>query len=86
VISLTLHITTEDTSGTYTVGPKTQVAFEREWKVGLPKAFGDQQRMEYVYWLGWKAMQDSGVVVKPFEAWLDTVRSVEMVGADEAPL
>lgn len=86
MISLTLRIATEDTSGDFTVGPKTQVAFEREWKVGLPKAFGDQQKMEHVYWLAWKAMQDSGVVVKPFEGWLETVQSVEMVGADEAPL
>jgi hypothetical protein len=42
--------------------------------------------MEYVYWLAWKAMQDSGAVVKPFEQWLDTVKSVEMVGADDSPL
>lgn len=86
MISLSLQIKTADTSGTYVVGPRTQVAFEREWKVGLPKAFGDQQRVEYLYWLGWKAMQDSGAVVKPFEGWLDTVESVEMVGADENPL
>ena len=86
MISMTLRVTTEDTSGDFTVGPKTQVAFEREWKVGLPKAFGDQQRMEYVYWLAWKAMQDSGVVVKPFDGWLATVQQVEMIGVDDAPL
>ncbi len=86
MISLTLRVETEDTSGDYAVGPRTQVAFEREWKVGLPKAFGDGQKMEYVYWLAWKAMQDSGAVVKPFEQWLDTVKSVEMVGADDGPL
>jgi hypothetical protein len=86
MISLTLRVTTDDTSGDFAVGPRTQVAFEREWKIGLPKAFGDGQKMEYVYWLAWKAMQDSGVVVKPFEGWLNTVQSVEMVGADEAHL
>lgn len=86
MISLSLHIKTDSTSGTYVIGPKTQVAFEREWKIGLPKAFGDQQKMEYVYWLAWRAMQDGGAVVKPFETWLETVESVEMVGSDEAPL
>jgi ribulose bisphosphate carboxylase small subunit len=86
MISLTLRVKTEDTSGDFTVGPKTQVAFEREWKIGLTKAFADQQKVEHVYWLAWKAMHDGGAVVKPFETWLETVESVEMVGADEAPL
>jgi hypothetical protein len=86
VISLTLRVVTDDTSGDFVVGPKTQVAFEREWKIGMPKAFGDQQRLEFLYWIAWRAMQDSGAVVKPFEGWLDTVKSVEMVGVDDAPL
>jgi hypothetical protein len=86
MISLTLRVVTEAGTGDFQVGPKTQVAFEREWKIGLPKAFGDQQKMEYVYWLAWKATQDDGQVVKPFEQWLDTVKSVEMVGADDSPL
>ena len=38
--------------------------------------------MEHLYWLGWKAQQSSGVVVKPFDGWLDTVESVEVVEAD----
>jgi len=82
MISMTLRVVTDSSSGEYQVGPKVQVAFEREWKVGLPKAFGDQQRLEHLYWIAWKAMEASGAVVKPFEAWLDTVQSVEMVGQD----
>jgi hypothetical protein len=83
MINLTLRVT--DGNGgqnDYTVGPKVQVAFEREWKVGMPKAFSTEQKMEHLYWLGWKAQQSSGAVVKPFDGWLDTVESVEVVEAD----
>jgi hypothetical protein len=83
MINLTLRVTdsTGNTSD-YSVGPKVQVAFEREWKVGLAKAFTNDQKMEHLYWLGWKAQQSSGAVVKPFDGWLDTVASVEVVDAD----
>ena len=83
MISLTLRITIAGDSNEYQVGPKVQVAFEREWKTGLPKAFASDQRMEHLYWLGWKAQSSAGVVVKPFDGWLETVESVEVVeGAD----
>jgi len=82
MISMTLRVITEDKTADYQVGPKVQVAFEREWKVGLPKAFGDQQRLEHMYWLAWKAIESSGEVVKPFESWLDTVQTVELLGQD----
>ncbi len=83
MINLTLRVTDSNgSSNDYTVGPKVQVAFEREWKVGLPKAFTNDQKMEHLYWLGWKAQQSSGAVVKPFDGWLDTVESVEVVDAD----
>jgi hypothetical protein len=85
MISLTLRVTTGDGGGEYEVGPKVQVAFEREWKVGMPKAFQTEQRMEHMYWLAWKAQQSSGVVVKPFDGWLDTVEKVEVVEG-ESPL
>ena len=83
MINLTLRVTTaEGKTSDYSVGPKVQVAFEREWKVGLPKAFSNDQKMEHLYWLGWKAQQSSGEVVKLFDAWLDAVESVEVVDAD----
>ena len=82
MISLTLRVTHDGETNEYTVGPKVQVAFEREWKVGLPKAFASDQKVEHLYWLGWKAQQASGKVVKPFDGWLDGVESVEIVEAD----
>jgi hypothetical protein len=82
MISLTLRVTVSGETSEYQVGPKVQVAFEREWKTGLPKAFSNEQRMEHMYWLAWKAQQSAGVVVKPFDGWLDTVENVEVVEGD----
>jgi hypothetical protein len=85
MINLTLRVTLDGTPNEYPISPKVQVAFEREWKVGLPKAFSNDQKMEHLYWLGWKAQQSSGAVVKPFDGWLESVDSVEIV-EDESPL
>ena len=85
MINLTLRVTLDGTANEYPITPKVQVAFEREWKVGLPKAFSNDQKMEHLYWLGWKAQQSSGAVVKPFDGWLEGVDSVEIV-EDESPL
>lgn len=86
VISMTLRITANGETTDVQVGPKVQVAFEREWKIGMPRAFGDQQRFEYVYWIAWKALHVAGNVVKPFDGWLETVENVEMVEAGTGPL
>lgn len=69
---------------TYTVLPKTIVAFERTFGVGLG-ATGQTGRMEYVYWLAWDSEKCSGKVVKPFDDWLAGVLSVD-VDEDSAPL
>ena len=82
MISMTLRVTVAGETNEYTVGPKVQVAFEREWKTGLPKAFSTEQRMEHMYWIAWKAQQAAGVVVKPFDGWLETVENVEVVEGD----
>jgi hypothetical protein len=85
MIALSLRVTHDGDTNEYVVGPKVQVAFEREWKMGMPKALTNEQRMEHLYWLGWKAQQAAGVVVKTFDLWLDGVESVEVVEA-ERPL
>jgi len=82
MISLTLRVTHSGETSEYTVGPKVQVAFEREWKMGMPKALTNEQRMEHLYWLAWKAQAASGAVVKPFDGWLDGVEAVEVVEVD----
>jgi len=82
MISLNLRVTHDGETNEYAVGPKVQVAFEREWKVGLPKAFSVDMRVEHLYWLAWKAQGSSGAVVKPFDGWLEGVESVEIVEVD----
>lgn len=82
MISMTLRVTVDGETNEYTVGPKVQVAFEREWKTGLPKAFSTEQRMEHMYWIAWKAQHAAGVPVKPFDSWLDGVENVEVVEGD----
>lgn len=69
----------EHEGGTYPVTPVVQVAFEREFKTGMGKAFQADMRSEYVYWLGWKAMHCAGKIVKPFDAWLGELAAVEIV-------
>ena len=82
MISLTLRVTHDGDTNEYAVGPKVQVAFEREWKVGMPKAFAADQKVEHVYWLAWKAQQASGAVVKPFDGWIEGLEGVEIVQGD----
>ena len=71
--------TTDGQEGTYTLRPKTLVAFEQKFNKGFAKLLTEEQRLEHIYFLGWAAMKDSGKVVKPFgEAFLDTLESVEL--------
>ena len=79
----------DQTTDTFTVRPKTIVAFERHFKVGLAQAFSRDQKQEHVYWLGWESERAAGNVVKPFDRWLDTLVSVgievDSVPLDETP-
>ena len=83
-----MKVTVEKTDGsrnTYAVLPKTQVAFERHFKVGLAAAQGENARLEFVYWLAWDAEHTAGNVVKPFDSWLDDIVAVEPE-SDPGPL
>jgi hypothetical protein len=75
-----LTVTKVDGSvNTYTVGPRQIVAFERQWKVGLAKAFQVEQKMEHLFWLAWEAERASGSTVPPFgDAYLDSLLNVEI--------
>ena len=86
MINIILRVEAVDKSGECPVTPLVQVAFEPESKIGLAKAFNRDQKMEHMYWLGGKAMHSSGEVVKPFDGWLNTVKSVEIVEEEAAPL
>jgi len=62
----------------YKLSPRVIVAFEQQFGKGLPKLIGEEQRIEHIYWLAWKSMQVSGVVVKPWPDFLDTITSAEL--------
>ena len=85
MLSLNLRVTTSEGSRDYGVRPKTVVEFERQFGMGVGKAFSNEQRAEYIYWLAWRAIKDSGETVKPFDNWLDAVQDVEMLEGDDRP-
>ena len=85
MISARAKITKSDGAvASYPVTPKVIVEFERHFKVGLQAAFLNDQHMEHTFWLGWKAEHLAGVVVKPFDSWLDEIIDVQLEdpGAD----
>lgn len=72
----------DGTRDEYPVFPPTIIAFERKWKVGLASAFSTNNVLfEHLYFLGWQAEKDAGVVVKPFDEWLKAVKTVDIVDA-----
>jgi hypothetical protein len=82
--SFNVQVTIADQNHVFPVRPRTVLAFERKFGMGMAKAFGTDQRHEHIYFLGWEAMRSSGHVVKPFETWLDEVEEVELLPKDES--
>lgn len=72
---------TDGSSKTLPVLPVTIVAYERNFSQGIG-SFSADLRMERLYWLAWDSEKRSGVVVKPFDSWLEDIASVE--AEDEA--
>ena len=71
--------TVDGNESIYKLTPRIIVAFEQNFGKGLPKLIGEEQKIEHIYWLGWKAQQVNGVVVKPFgPEYLDTILSAEL--------
>ena len=63
----------------YKLTPRIIVAFEQNYGAGMPKLLSEQQKIEHIYFLLWKAMQANGVVVKVFgPEFLDTIVSAEL--------
>jgi hypothetical protein len=85
MIAMRLEVVTDDGVEQFPVTPKVQVEFERQFKTGIGKAFADEQKVEHIYWLAWKASHAAGRIVKPFDGWLDGVLDVKVI-SDAAPL
>ena len=77
---LAIKIKTADgNQSVYKLTPRIIVAFEQNFNKGLPKLIGEEQKIEHIYWLAWKAQQVNGVVVKPVgPEYLDTIISAEL--------
>ena len=71
--------TTDGVEASYKLTPRIIVAFEQNFGAGMPKLLGEGQKVEFIYWLAWKAMQVNGVVVKVFgPEFLDSIVSAEL--------
>jgi hypothetical protein len=72
--------TTDGNEGTYSLRPRSIVAFEQKFNKGFAKLLSEDQKLEHIYFLAWSAMKDGGKVVKPWgDGFLDTLDSVELV-------
>lgn len=86
MIGVSLKIETVNETVTIPVTPRAVINFERHFKIGIAKAFGDQQKMEHLYWLGWECMRLTTSNVKPFEAWVDQCHKVSFASEGNNPL
>lgn len=74
----------DGTSAQHAVTPRTIVAFERHFKLGLAQAFTKDQKQEHVFWLGWEAERSAGMSPKPFDSWLEDIAGVN-IEVDNVP-
>lgn len=61
------------------IGPKVQVQTERQFKVSM----ASDVRLEYVYFMAWKALNLAGKEPNDFDHFLDLVDEVEEQPEDE---
>jgi uncharacterized NAD(P)/FAD-binding protein YdhS len=82
MFGLVLRVITPNGSEEYGITPRVVVAFEREFQTGLGRAFQSEQKAEHMFWLAWKASNDT----RDFNTWLDGLVDVEIVEGRERPL
>lgn len=81
--SFNVQVVIGDQTHSFPVKPRTVLAFERKFAMGMAKAFSQDQRHEHIFFLGWESMRSSGHVVKPFETWLEDIDEVELVPKED---
>lgn len=69
-----------------TVTPSVIVAAERHFNKGMNQLFGEAMSYEALSWLAWKATHKAGIVVKPFDEWLDNIEGIEAGEEKRTPL
>lgn len=83
MLGLKMEVTVNGEDYVVDITPRVVVNFERNFKCGLTKAFGPDQRMEYLYWLAWEGLKNADVTVKPFETFLAEVDKVNLLSGKE---
>jgi hypothetical protein len=69
---------TDGTQHTYRIGAPHIVAFERQFGMGLGRAFSEDQKMEHVLWLAWTADKRQNQTAQTFDEYLDTVSDIDL--------
>lgn len=78
---LTWHLSVTKNDGTihnYRIGAPHIVAFEREFGMGLGRAFSEDQKMEHVLWLAWTADKRQNQSAQSFDEYLDQVANIDI--------
>ena len=77
-----LRVVTSKGEDEVPVTPRVSVEFEREFQTGLGRALQNDQKLEHMYWIAWKASGGKGT----FESFLDDLIDVQVIMGDERPL
>jgi hypothetical protein len=77
-----LRVITENGEDEVPVTPRVSVEFERQFQTGLGRALQNEQKMEHMYWIAWKASGGKGT----FETFLDGLIDVQVIMGDDRPL
>lgn len=77
-----LRVITENGEDEVPVTPRVSVEFERQFQTGLGRALQNEQKMEHMYWIAWKASGAKGT----FETFLDGLIDVQVIMGDDRPL
>ena len=76
----------DGTKSTHSVSPSVEYAFEQQFRKGFHKAFREDEKQEFIYWLAWECLRRADAPdVKPFgSAFLETLAAVDVV-SDDSP-
>lgn len=66
---------TDDRKEVVRVGPKAQVLYERHFGTSF-WSFGEERRVEQMYFMAWQALECAGKTPAPFDDFLEQVEDV----------
>ena len=77
---LTVKTTMEDgTEHQFALRPRIIVDFEQKYGKGMAKLLGDDQKIEYIYYLSWATLKANNIPVKPFgPEFFDTIKEASL--------